>query len=156
MQATANTKGKQAEVAEDVTEPAYSDEDEDGPVTMEELSEQLSELRGLVMLLAEPALKRLAAKELVDAKRAQAAQDELEFPGSVLSYFRGLAALSPVLADAPPAARQMVIDALAAGPPADTPAKQATAAYRAMSPAGKKLLRAHYLSHLEALPPVQL
>jgi hypothetical protein len=51
----------------------------------------------------------------------------------------------------------MVIDALAATPPAATPAKTAVLAYRFMTTASKRRMRAFYLAHCDTLPdPVAL
>jgi hypothetical protein len=152
MASSAHT-GKHA--ADEQTDPAYSEGDE--PVTLEELYEAVAELRGLVMVLAEPVILRLQAKEAVDAKRQAASNAENSFPSTVLGYFKLLSYNAPVVAEACAPARQMVIDAMAAAPQAATAAKTAVGAYRAMSSGDKRRMRGFYLAHCDMLPdPVAL
>jgi hypothetical protein len=66
---SARDTGKQA--ADELTDPGYSEGD-DAPVTLDELYEAVAELRGLVMVLAEPVILRLQAKEASTAKRLAA------------------------------------------------------------------------------------
>jgi hypothetical protein len=147
MASSAHT-GKQA--ADEQTDPGYSEGDE--PVTLDELYEAVAELRGLVMVLAEPVIARLQAKETADAKRQAASDADHAFPSTVLAYFKLLSYNAPVVADATAPARQMVIDAMATTPQAATAAKTAVAAYRAMTTASKRRMREHYLAHCDSLP----
>jgi hypothetical protein len=139
--------GKQA--ADELTDPGYSD---DAPVTLEELYEALAELRGLVMVLAEPAILRLQAKEIAEAKRIAASDADNAFPSTVLGYFKLLSYNAPVVAEGTAPARQMVIDAMASTPQAATPAKTAVNAYRAMTAGNKRRMRGFYLAHCDTLP----
>jgi hypothetical protein len=141
--------GKQA--ADEQTDPGYSEAD-DAPVTLDELYEAVAELRGLVMVLAEPVILRLQAKEAADAKRQAASDAEHAFPSTVLAYFKLLSYNAPVVASATAPARQMVIDAMAATAQAATPAKTAVDAYRGMTTSNKRRMREHYLAHCDSLP----
>jgi hypothetical protein len=129
----------------------YSD-GEDAPVTLEELYEAVAELRGLVMVLAEPAILRLQAKENAEAKRQAASDENNAFPSTPLGYFKLMSYRAPVVAEAAAPARQMVIDAMASTPQAATPAKTAVNAYRSMSAADKRRMRGFYLAHCDLLP----
>jgi hypothetical protein len=91
MASSARDTGKQA--ADEQTDPGYSDADQ--PVTLDELYEAVAELRGLVMVLAEPAILRLQAKETADAKRQAASDAEHAFPSTVLAYFKLLSYNGP-------------------------------------------------------------
>jgi hypothetical protein len=71
MASTARDTGKQATddaLHDEQTDPGYSD---DAPVTLEELYEAVAELRGLVMVLAEPVIMRLQAKDAQQAINAR-------------------------------------------------------------------------------------
>jgi hypothetical protein len=148
MASSARDSGKQA--ADEQTDPGYSDADE--PVTLEELYEAVAELRGLVMVLAEPVILRLQAKEAAQAKREAASDAQHAFPSTVLAYFKMLSYNAPVVAAATAQARQMVIDAMASTPKAATPAKTAVDAYRGMTTASKRRMREFYLAHCDSLP----
>jgi hypothetical protein len=151
---SARDTGKQA--AYELTDPGYSEGD-DAPVTLDELYEAVAELRGLVMVLAEPVILRLQAKEAQDAKRLAASDSENAFPSTVLGYFKLVSYNAPVVAEASAPARQMVIDAMAATPKAATPAKTAVDAYRGMTTTSKRRMREYYLAHCDTLPdPVAL
>jgi hypothetical protein len=104
-----------SEQYEELTDPGYDDgEDVDEqPVTLDELYAD-AELRGLVMVLAEPMILRQQAKDAAQAKREAASDAEHTFPSTVLGYFKLLAYNAPVVADATAPARQMVIDAMGA------------------------------------------
>jgi hypothetical protein len=154
-------KGKQpaTEQYDDQPIPGYDfddddddDDDEDQPDTLEELYDAIAELRGIVMVLAEPVILRQQAKDAAQAKREAASDAEHAFPSTVLGYFKLLAYNAPVVADACAPARQMVIDAMGATPQAATPAKTAVDAYRGMLPAGKRQMREHWLAHCDQLP----
>jgi uncharacterized membrane protein len=152
-------KGKQP-ATEQYDEPAipgfdFDDADDDGdddPVTLEDLYDAVAELRGLVLVLAEPVILRQQAKDAAQAKREAAADAKHAFPSTVLGYVKLLAFDAPVVADACAPARQMVIDAMAATVQAATPAKTAVDAYRSMLPAGKRQMREHWLAHCDQLP----
>jgi hypothetical protein len=151
MASSSAQTGKHAAI-EELTDPGYSDEGEDAPVTLDELYEAVAELRGLVMVLAEPVILRLQAKEAQQAKRQAASDAENSFPSTVLGYFKQLSKNAAVVADATAPARQMVIDAMAATPQATTAAKTAVNAYRAMTAGDKRRMRGFYLAHCDTLP----
>jgi hypothetical protein len=145
---SARDMGKQA--ADEQTDPGYSDDD--APVTLEELYEAVAELRGIVMVLAEPVILRQQAKDAAQAKRVAASDAEHAFPSTVLAYFKLLSYNAPVVADATAPARQMVIDAMASTSKAATDAKTAVNAYRAMTAPSKRRMREYYLAHCDTLP----
>jgi hypothetical protein len=148
-----NAKGKQPAADEELTDPGYSDGDDDGqPVTLEELYDAVAELRGLVMVLAEPVILRQQAKDAARGKREAAADGVHAFPSTPQAYFKLIYTNAAVVADAPAPARQMVIDAVAATPAAATASKTAIDAYRGMSAAGKRQMREHYNAQCDALP----
>jgi hypothetical protein len=149
---SANAKGKQPAADEELTDPSYSDDDDEQPVTLEELYDAVAELRGLVMVLADPVMLRQQAKDAARAKREAAADGVHAFPSTPQAYFKMLHIGAAVVAGAPAPARQMVIDAVAATPKAATASKTALDAYRGMSVACKRQMREHYNAQCEALP----
>jgi hypothetical protein len=121
-------------------------------VTLDELYDAVAELRGLVMVLAEPVILRSEAKAASQAKREAAANGDQIFPGSVVAYFKALANALPVVADASAPTRQLVIDAMGKATQLATPAKTAAGAYRGMSAGDKKRIRGFYLAHCARAP----
>jgi hypothetical protein len=142
--ATENAKGKQPAASEqydELTDPGY---DDDGAIGLADLYDQQQVIIELLQAGLAPQLRKMA----LDTKRAAAIADGPSCPGSAPAWFKAMAVRR---ADAPPAAHQIVTDAMLNAPDAGTRAKTAAAVYKALDAAGKRGVQAAYRSHIDML-----